>query len=441
MHRLTLRQRLVLMVLVPAVLLAAGLSSFLLRHSNAQADAALRERAQAIVSFLAPAAEYGVISGNVFALQSLLEAVLDQRDVAAASIIDSDGFVLASSGRRGFDTDALTRDGGHTQAQVLSLDNGRVAALAPVSLAPARFDEGSPPSFVEHSLIVGWVHVELDTATLAAHKQAMLNTTLAITSTVIFLTLLLTLGLSGAVSRPLSRLAEAVRDMSEGRLDTRVSTNADLIELRTLQKGFNTMASAIADSQHTMQQRIDEATQQLAYQATHDPLTKLPNRRAFEQALEDAVSASRRASDASVLCFLDLDRFKIVNDTAGHAAGDAMLARIAELIRHRVRSGDLLCRIGGDEFGLILRGCSLDEARHVAEGLIHAVANDRFEWGGQTFTVGVSIGLVALDGHLTSSGDALVAADLACYTAKRKGRNTITTHTSLPDPGDDRESS
>ncbi|MDX5364243.1 MAG: diguanylate cyclase [Pseudazoarcus pumilus] len=430
--RLTLRQRLLLIVLVPALLLAGGLTAFLLRHSNSMADAALRERAQAIVSFLAPAAEYGVISGNRFALEGLLEAVLDQRDVAAASIVDADGLVLASSGRRTLDAAAVVEAAGERGARVVALSDGRMAAIAPVSLAAPRIDETSLPLEPASAYVIGWVHVELDTRALTAHKRATMSNTLAITTGVLLLTLLLALGLASAVTRPLVRLADAVREMSRGGLDARVNENARIAELRTLQQGFNTMAAAIADAQHTMQQRIDEATEQLAHQATHDLLTGLPNRRAFEQGLEDAVNASRRASDAAVLCFLDLDRFKQVNDSAGHAAGDALLSRIAGLIRERVRNNDLLCRIGGDEFGLILHACRSDEAHHIAETLRKAVAEHRFEWEGQVFSVGLSVGLVPLDGRFDSPGNALVAADMACYEAKRKGRNGIVEYTRMP---------
>lgn len=432
MIRPTLRQRLLLIVLVPALLLAAGLTAFLLRHSNSVADSALRERAQAIVSFLAPAAEYGVISGNRFALEGLLEAVLEQRDVAAASIIDADGLMLASSGRRTLDASSVVDIASDTMPRVVTLSNGRVAAIAAVSLAAPRVDESAPPQRLAGAYVIGWVHVELDTTALNVHKRDMMVSTLAITLAVLVLTLLLALGLAGAVTRPLARLAEAVRQMSEGRLDTRVTENARISELHTLQQGFNTMASAISDAQHTMQHRIDEATEQLAYQATHDLLTGLPNRRAFEQALEDAVAASRRASDAAVLCFLDLDRFKHVNDTAGHAAGDALLTRLATLIRERVRNNDLLCRIGGDEFGLILNACRIDEAHHIAETLRKAVSEHHFEWGGQVFSVGLSVGLVPLDGRFDSPGNALVAADMACYEAKRKGRNGIVEYSRMP---------
>lgn len=432
MHRLSLRQRLILVVLVPALLLAGGLTAFLLQRANAAADQALHDRALAIVSFLAPAAEYGVISGNRFALESLLEAVLRQRDVAAASIVDGQGELLASSGRRSLDAHTLPDLAATAAPRAMSLSDARIAAVAPVSLDAPRIDNAELPPADAGRLTVGWVHVELDTAALSAEKRRLLLSTLLISGGVLALTLLLALGLSGAVLRPLTQLAAAVSGMTQGRLDTRVPESSGIAELRTLEQGFNAMAGAVAESQHTMQQRIDDATEQLAYQATHDLLTGLPNRRAFEQALEEVVTGSRRVGDAAVLCFLDLDRFKQVNDTAGHAAGDALLASLSALIRERVRQGDLLCRIGGDEFGLILRGCTLDEARRIADNLRQAVSEYSMTWGGKTFSVGLSAGLVSLDGRFESPGDALVAADLACYAAKRKGRNSVEVNTRLP---------
>jgi diguanylate cyclase (GGDEF)-like protein len=365
----------------------------------------------------------------------LLTAVLEQRDVAAASIIDADGSVLASSGRRSLPAAAVLEYSRSGAVRAIATADGRLAAIAPVTISPLGIEDAAAP-LADGPGVIGWVHVELDTTSLAAHKRELIVSTAAIASVVLLLTLALAWGMSHAVTRPVAELLAALGRISRGRLDATVAEDAGIGELRTLQQGFNRMAQAIAEAQNTLQVRIDEATAQLAHQATHDALTGLPNRRAFEQALEAAVGASRRASDAAVLCFLDLDRFKIVNDTAGHAAGDALLVRIAALIRERVRAGDLVARIGGDEFALILYGCSVPEAHQIAEHLRRTVADFEFTWEGKRFSVGLSIGLVPLDGRLDTPGDALVAADLACYGAKRGGRNRIVEHTALP--GDSR---
>lgn len=434
--RLSLRQRLLLVVLLPAALLAGAIASLFVVRGTQAADDAMRDRGLAIVSFLAPAAEYGVISGNRGTLSTLIQAVLEQRDVAAVAIYDSAGEMLAVSGRPRLAS--APRILAARSAQVLERRDDRLTMAAPVVAAPLVVDDLTAtyissvgPAMVE----TGWVYVELDTRALNHEKRAIVFTTLALTLGGLALTAILAVRLAHSVTGPLARLAEAVSGMAEGRLDITVPDTAAIRELRALQRGFNTMARSIAESQQTLQAKVDEATAQLAHQALHDPLTGLPNRRAFEQALEHAVADSRRAGDQGALCFIDLDRFKIVNDTCGHAAGDELLRRIARLIRQRVRADDLICRIGGDEFALILRGCSVEEAMGIAEGLREAVAAFRFSWDARRFSVGASVGLVRIDGRMDSASDVLVAADLACYAAKKAGRNRVVEHEHEHPPG------
>ncbi len=162
---------------------------------------------------------------------------------------------------------------------------------------------------------------------------------------------------------------------------------------------------------------------QLEYQANHDPLTGLANRREFERRLARALDATRTSERAHVLCFIDLDQFKIVNDTCGHAAGDELLRRIADLLQRRLRSADTLARLGGDEFGVILENCALEDGVTVAEGLVAVF--DRFVWEGQSFEVGASIGVVAVTDCWHDVGDVLRAADAACYAAKERGRGRV----------------
>lgn len=172
----------------------------------------------------------------------------------------------------------------------------------------------------------------------------------------------------------------------------------------------------------TEQRRLSH---EIAYQATHDELTGLGNRRAFENALAQAFDGTRGTGLRHVLCYLDLDEFKVVNDTCGHTAGDAMLREIAQLFTGLLAEGDLLCRIGGDEFGILLVQQGVASALAVAERLQQRLAAYRFAWLEQTFGVGVSIGMVALDARTESVGALLQAADSACYVAKDAGRNRI----------------
>jgi len=164
-------------------------------------------------------------------------------------------------------------------------------------------------------------------------------------------------------------------------------------------------------------------SQELSYQATHDVLTGLVNRREFEDRLSRAIKASSETINHHVLCYLDLDQFKIVNDTAGHRAGDELLKQISQLIKENIRSRDTLARIGGDEFGLILENCPLDKANDIVETLIDELRSYRFVWQDDIFTVGLSVGIAPITEDISSSEHLLSRADLACYTAKEQGRN------------------
>lgn len=164
---------------------------------------------------------------------------------------------------------------------------------------------------------------------------------------------------------------------------------------------------------------------QMSYQASHDPLTGLVNRREFERRLEDSVSAAHASAGSHVLCYLDLDRFKVVNDSCGHMAGDNLLREVATMIRDQVRDSDSVARVGGDEFGMLLVGCPLKKARQIADDVCTAVRDYRFVWRDRIFNVGVSIGLVEISNESGTLEDLMSAADSACYVAKQKGRGRV----------------
>jgi diguanylate cyclase (GGDEF)-like protein/PAS domain S-box-containing protein len=164
---------------------------------------------------------------------------------------------------------------------------------------------------------------------------------------------------------------------------------------------------------------------QMSYQASHDPLTGLCNRREFERRLEDALQAAHSGAAGHVLCYLDLDRFKAVNDTCGHIAGDNMLREVASLIKDEVRDSDVVARLGGDEFGMLLFGCPLEKARQIAEDVCNAIRDYRFVWRDRIFDIGISIGLVEIGRESGTTIDALSAADSACYVAKQQGRSRV----------------
>jgi diguanylate cyclase (GGDEF)-like protein/PAS domain S-box-containing protein len=175
----------------------------------------------------------------------------------------------------------------------------------------------------------------------------------------------------------------------------------------------------------TPRRRIRE----LARRATRDSLTGLVNRHTFEQKLADTLSKTGDGGTGHVLCYLDLDRFKVINDECGHAAGDALLCQLSRRLQSVVRQSDTLARLGGDEFALLLEDCTLDTARQIADDLLRCVADFRFTWNEKIYFLGISIGLVSTRPYTHASHDALLQlADAACYTAKREGRNRIHVH-------------
>jgi diguanylate cyclase (GGDEF)-like protein/PAS domain S-box-containing protein len=164
----------------------------------------------------------------------------------------------------------------------------------------------------------------------------------------------------------------------------------------------------------------------LHYQACHDALTGLINRREFENRLTAAVESARQdPGSRHALLYLDLDQFKLVNDTCGHPAGDQLLKQITGVLQSRVRSGDTLARLGGDEFGILLQSCSLDQALRIAESLRQAIRDFRFIWQDGVLEVGASIGIVEITNDTPTVANVMSAADVACYSAKDLGRNRV----------------
>jgi diguanylate cyclase (GGDEF)-like protein/PAS domain S-box-containing protein len=166
-------------------------------------------------------------------------------------------------------------------------------------------------------------------------------------------------------------------------------------------------------------------SEQLSYQASHDALTNLFNRYAFEKRLQEFLASARVDHLEHVLCYLDLDQFKIINDTCGHTAGDELLRQVGGVLQQKIRDRDILARLGGDEFGLLLEHCSVSQAQRVTMEMQKALIGYRFQWEEKTFTIGASIGVVPINQASESAASILSKADAACYAAKDAGRNRV----------------
>jgi len=166
-------------------------------------------------------------------------------------------------------------------------------------------------------------------------------------------------------------------------------------------------------------------SKQISYQASHDMLTGLINRHEFESRLDRVLETTQSLSTDNALCYLDLDQFKLINDTCGHVAGDELLRQIGTLLQDNVRHRDTIARLGGDEFGLLMEHCSLKEARQIANKLVKVVSDYSFSWEKKSFKIGVSIGLIVVNDTSPDINTLMSAADTACYMAKDQGRNRV----------------
>ncbi|HZE18289.1 MAG TPA: diguanylate cyclase, partial [Mycobacterium sp.] len=178
---------------------------------------------------------------------------------------------------------------------------------------------------------------------------------------------------------------------------------------------------------------LRQLSRKLSYQAAHDALTGLINRREFERQLAAHIAQAHEEKDAHVLCYIDLDQFKVVNDTSGHRAGDALLAQVGEVLTHSVRRSDIVARLGGDEFGLLLTHCSVPMAEDIAGKLIRDIGQRPFLWEDKRFHIGASMGMVLIDDGAHSLEEVMSTADSACYLAKERGRNRYVIHVNQED--------
>ena len=206
---------------------------------------------------------------------------------------------------------------------------------------------------------------------------------------------------------------------------TMISANGQPIAIEYVAKPIRSSVGEVSGVVLTFRDvtKTNKLEKKLSHQATHDELTGLINRRAFQQELHHAINSARQDNHHHVLCFMDLDQFKIVNDTSGHGAGDELLRLLALELKAALRSEDVLARLGGDEFGLLLKGCPIEKGEEIAQTLLQTIRNFRFHWQNHVFSVGVSIGIVGIDAKCSGLVEIMSIADAACYAAKDSGRN------------------
>jgi diguanylate cyclase (GGDEF)-like protein/PAS domain S-box-containing protein len=240
-------------------------------------------------------------------------------------------------------------------------------------------------------------------------------------------------------------LSQAVMEACLGSLETvsmddevvLVSRSGSLLDIRLTASPVigvdRSVLGAVLVFQDVTQSRAQKRA--LSHIATHDTLTGLPNRAVFNDALEAAAETARREQREHALCYIDLDHFKAVNDGAGHAAGDEVLIKVAGLLRRSCRTADFPCRIGGDEFILLLLDCSLESAEAICNRIVDLIGAQIFAFGGNDYRIGASIGITSITFRRPSALELTTEADAACYVAKSKGRGRVAVYPKDLEPG------
>lgn len=424
-YTLGIRGRVIGLAMVPVAIIGVLLLFQLIAGKIDDLDQSLRTRSVAIARQLAPAAEYGVASGNIEVLQTLLEKAAIEPDIRGVAVFADNGEWLAQVGMGAWVNprrDGLPADRIHE----VEFDD-RLVYYAPITRTELVIDDyltvpGSVPDTTTR--LIGWVGLEVSRdATVKGQRDAIIKS-LAILLVGMIVSLYLAWRIGRRITQPILALLHTVSRIGEGHLDERVALTGQA-ELGMLQHGINHMAAHLQAAQDQMQEKIDQATARLVYQASHDALTGLINRREFEQRLERLLQSAVQQGREHALCYMDLDQFKVINDSCGHSAGDELLRQLALLLKSNLRERDTLARLGGDEFALLLENCELDDAIQVADLFRAEVQRFRFKWGERIFAVGISVGMVAITRDSGTAANLLSAADAACYVAKDRGRNQI----------------
>jgi diguanylate cyclase (GGDEF)-like protein len=381
---------------------------------------------------------------------------LPSLDTAATLLAASLSLLIALFGLQAFGVQA-------TLIGLVMIYSGGLLHIAG-RLGPGNLRRTGTPSSVHAKLLAGMLLIlALNGAgflivheVLASADHDLASLVGDIFTAIALLTVLVGLILPAMVVHALTQAAEAAEQLAHGAVaglrDGIDALGRGELEQRPLKLGlerletpFSDEIGRIAASINTLQEDVEQAARgldsarenlrrsraDLFHQARYDSLTGLHNRRAFEEALGQVVADRRHSGQGHALLYLDLDQFKIVNDTCGHDAGDELLRQVSLLLSAQMRSDDILSRLGGDEFGVILANCSMDNAVRIGEAMLVAVRELTFGWKDRVFRVGVSIGAVHFLAGTTSLTEVMSAADTACYYAKEQGRNRL--HAYSPD--------
>lgn len=546
----TIRQKVLLIAILPAVTLAVLLSSYFIIQRSHDIENALKREVTQLADYIANSSEFDLLTGNFSTLETALKKLTQEQYIVYTKILDKNKITVASVDKR-------TNDNPATITPIFApshlFEITQSIRLTPVDINDYSASEQDTENVSDDAnIIIGWVTVGATPVFIEELKKKMaLQAIVIITITTLF-TLIVAMLLAQTVSNPLTILAKGIEKIKSGNLEHRIQERSTG-EIGLIEKNINAMAASLANAQaierrqaayllqterikaHTTLESIGEGVittnekaiitymnpaairltgyryeesvgrplgeifksyfestqehiaypidsclnhghivrhdallklvrkdneefiirdtatpirdhngqiigavvifddfstlhamaEKLVYQATHDDLTGLFNRREFENQLDLALNETKQFQSESSIFFIDLDQFKVVNDSCGHLAGDQLLKQVSQLLKSKIREHDILARLGGDEFGIILRDCHEDKAAELANAILDAIQALVFYWGNQQFNIGACLGLVVLNNKFINTSDVLMAADSACYLAKESGRNSM----------------
>lgn len=407
-QNLSIQSRLLLLVIGPVFALSCILLLFDFKEQLQREEDKLSQHALTTAKFLSAVIHNQTeLHGKDYIERLLKASQLNREPYLSLIIADADNHAIANLGTSFNISETLPQQ----DTIVMQQSTHDITMVKVLSTEP------------NHHLL-GYVFVAIDKASLIEdHRQAFIKNVGYITLALILCSILVS-WVSRSISQPIRDMTSALKRFVIGSQQVSQGKNS-LPEIKSLQSTINQISRDMQHVEADMRHRIQDAQAQLRYQARHDALTGLVNRQELERRLQQALQDVKQHRANHVFCYMDLDQFRVINDTCGHLAGDEMLRQISMILSQRIRAEDTFARLGGDEFGLLLSYCQVEKAIEIAAQLRQMVETFRFMHEGRLFQTGISIGIVEITTTLKDVGEITRHADAACYVAKDNGRNQI----------------
>lgn len=398
-------------ILIHAILMGVIVYDMLEREKNFMQEQVVN-KGKDFTTILASSSKVILLNNDIVALNELVKNSNDISDLLFAFIFNKYGRIVASTDQQYFNT-KLTDD--ISKKLLIGLKNsnrstyqishdGLIDTLTKIKI---------------NNRTIGYARTVISLSAVTSELKVITANGIKYIILAIFLGGLFAWLTVKGMTKSLKKMSEAAHEIANRNFDVSLPRIKGNDEIAKMAIAFNTMIDSI--HKYTQEKQLIE--EKMTWQAHHDSLTKLKNRNAFKLILSNTTKRAVRNKSESALLFLDLDKFKVVNDTAGHLAGDELLIIVADILTKNTRSEDFVGRFGGDEFGIILFDCDIKKAEEISEKLINALGEYDFIWQGTVFKIGASIGICSINSNTINEEDVLSQADLACYIAKEKGRN------------------